>query len=385
MRILSNPFSIWSAVIHYRFGLAAERLCLCGHSSPLLPSRRGICKLEKAVFDRGKKTAPRQDQSGDKSPHSTWRTAHQATLHVAALCLLLFLPSVTRAAETNPLQVAVDPGSVTISSGNHPVLDYCATAAPFKPYVRELFTPGGVQILRDKVPDHKHHHGLMFAVAVDGVNFWEEAADSGIEKPRGPCELATASFLDTTCTRVLQTLDWTDAHGKRLLVERREIGVVAAKSAAPVTLVLWNSDFSTAKGVDAVKLDGHHYFGLGMRFLQSMDSGGRFFNSANQRGETVQGSERLVAANWCAYTAKADGKPVTAAIFDHPSNPRHPNKIFTMTPPFAYMSATLNLWKEPLLLKAGSKLKLRYAVAVWDGETTAAQIESLYEKWRNVP
>ena len=24
-------------------------------------------------------------------------------------------------------------------------------------------------------PDHKHHHGLMFALSVDGVNFWEEA------------------------------------------------------------------------------------------------------------------------------------------------------------------------------------------------------------------
>ncbi len=97
-----------------------------------------------------------------------------------------------------------------------------------------------------------------------------------------------------------------------------------------------------------MKLDGHHYYGLGMRFLTSMDSGGRFFNSSKQPGEVVRGSERLVAAKWCAYTAKADGKPVTVAIFDHPSNPRHPNKMFTMTPPFAYLSATLNLWKEPL-------------------------------------
>ena len=118
-----------------------------------------------------------------------------------------------------------------------------------------------------------------------------------------------------------------------------------------------------------------------MRFLTSMDSGGRFFNSTGQPGDVVRGSERLVAASWCAYTASADGKPVTVAIFDHPSNPRHPNQLFTMTPPFAYLSATLNLWKEPLTLKAGTKLKLSYAVAAWDGETSAEQIESLYDKW----
>ena len=52
-------------------------------------------------------------------------------------------------------------------------------------------------------------------------------------------------------------------------------------------------------------------------------------------GEIVRGDERLTAAKWCAYTAKADGKPVTAAIFDHPGNVRHPAKMFTMSKPFA--------------------------------------------------
>jgi hypothetical protein len=285
------------------------------------------------------------------------------------------------AAEPTSLQIVEGPTSATIRAGNRTILEYCTKASPMKPYVRKLFTPGGVQILRDSPFDHKHHHALMFALGVDGVNFWEEAAESGTEKPRDLLSTATASFLDATCVQILQTLDWTDAHGKQLLVERREVGAVATKSAAPVTLVLWNSELSPAAGLEAVKLDGHHYYGLGMRFLTSMDTGGRFFNSSNQPGDVVAGSERLVAAKWCAYTASAGGKPVTVAIFDHPSNPRHPNRIFTMSPPFAYLSATLNLWKEPLVLKAGAKLKLSYAVAVWDGETPAEQIQALYEKW----
>lgn len=286
-----------------------------------------------------------------------------------------------RAAERAPLQVPSGPTNVTIRADGRTLLEYRAAASPMKPYVERLFSPGGVQVLRDLVPDHKHHHGLMFALGANGVNFWEETAGAGTEKPRGDLDHAVGSVLDAPCTRIIQTLDWTDAHGKKLLVERREIGGTAPKGPAPVTLVLWNSEFSPAEGVDAVKLDGHHYYGLGMRFVKSMDTGGRFFNASKEPGDIVHGSERLVAAKWCAYTAKAEGKPVTVAIFDHPSNPRHPNKMFTMTPPFAYLSATLNLWKEPLLLKAGGKLKLSYAVAVWDGETPAEQIESLYEKW----
>ena len=286
------------------------------------------------------------------------------------------------AAELAASQLPEGTASVTIRLGDdHTGLEYRPTAWPMKPYIRELYTPGGVQILRDSPSDHKHHHGLMFALGVDGVDFWGEAAGAGTEKPRDPPKRTAGLFLDGFCARLSQTLDWTDAQGKKLLVERREVGTAALEKPAPVTLVLWNSDLSPAKGVDVVKLDGHHYYGLGMRFVTSMDSGGRFFNSSKQSGEVVRGSERLVAAKWCAYTAKADGKPVTVAIFDHPSNPRHPNKMFTMTLPFAYLSATLNLFKEPLVLKTGATLKLSYAVAVWDGETSAQQVESLYEKW----
>jgi hypothetical protein len=285
------------------------------------------------------------------------------------------------AAEPAALKLVEGPGGVTIRAGDRTVLEYRTTPSPMKPYVRELFSPGGVQVVRDAVPDHKHHHGLMFALGVNGVNFWEETPTAGTEKPRGRFLTLTASILDTSCAQIVQTLDWTDAQGKPLLVERREVEAVRSGKAAPVTVVLWTSELSPAPGLEAVKLDGHHYYGLGMRFLKSMDAGGRFFNSSKQPGDVVAGSERLVAANWCAYTARAEGKPVTVAIFDHPANPRHPNRMFTMTPPFAYLSATLNLWKEPLELKAGAKLKLRYAVAVWDGETPAEQIQSLYEEW----
>ena len=306
-----------------------------------------------------------------------------SALSLIVLALIaLTTPQQSAAAEPPTYTVAEGPADTAIVYAGRTVLKYRMAASPMKPYVRELFTPGGVQVLRDLVPDHKHHHGLMFAVGVDGVDFWGETAGAGSEKPRdyhsgGPAR----TFLGAVRMGFTQILDWTDAHGKQLLVERREVTVAMPETPAPVTLVLWKSELSPAAGVAGVKLDGHHYYGLGMRFLKSMDNGGRFFNSSKQLGEIVRGSERLVAAKWCAYTASAEGKPVTVAIFDHPSNPRHPNKLFTMTPPFAYLSATLNLWKEPLVLKAGEQLNLSYAVAVWDGETSAQQIESLYEKW----
>jgi hypothetical protein len=68
-------------------------------------------------------------------------------------------------------------------------------------------------------------------------------------------------------------------------------------------------------------------------------------------------------------------------MFSHPANPRQPAHWFTMVDPFAYLAATLNLYRQPIVLKAGRSLDLTYAVAVWDGSPAAAAIEGTYQRW----
>ena len=58
------------------------------------------------------------------------------------------------------------------------MLQYRYGDVPFKPYVKELFTSSGINVLLDAPPDHLHHHGLMFACAVNNVDFWGEAVGS---------------------------------------------------------------------------------------------------------------------------------------------------------------------------------------------------------------
>jgi len=149
-------------------------------------------------------------------------------------------------------------------------------------------------------------------------------------------------------------------------------------------LLDWRSRLQTPPGKDSMALTGSHYFGLGMRFVASMDDGGRFSNADDKLGEVVRGDERLTPTKWCAFTAKADGKPVTVAIFDHPQNPRYPARMFTMAKPFAYLSATRNEWKEPLVVNADKPLDLSYGVAVWDGEVDKSTVEKLYQRWLNL-
>ena len=257
-----------------------------------------------------------------------------------------------------------------------------------KPCVDKLFTPAGVQVLRDSPSDHKHHHALMFAAAIDGANFWEETrgatgvATSGVERHKAITEMKSTVRDGVARAGLAEELEWlVPAPYKLLAIERREIQVIQAADLG-ATLLDWRSRLQPPPGKDSMTLtSGHHYYGLGMRFVQSMDEGGRFFNADDKTGEIVRGDERLTPAKWCAYTAKADGKPVTVAIFDHSQNPRYPARMFTMSKPFAYLSATRNEWKEPLEVKADKPLELTYGVALWDGEVDKATVEKLYQRW----
>ncbi len=298
----------------------------------------------------------------------------------ACLGILVTAATLLSPACAADLRVSTDDNSATIASGDKTLLHYRLKEVPRKPYADQLFTPGGVNILRDAPHDHLHHHGLMFAVKIDGVDFWAENAKCGQQVVRS-VEGGKSSAGKDASACFTHVIDWKDAAGaKTLAVERRTVGIWKPED-MPATVVTWTTRLQPPEGVDAITLSGSHYFGLGMRFIESMDKVGRFFNPEGKQGEVVRGQERLVRAKWCAYTAPAGGKPVTAAMLDHPKNPRHPARFFTMPAHFAYLSATLNYWKEPLVVKAGEPLVLNYAVAVWDGEVKAEEVEKLYQRW----
>ena len=304
-----------------------------------------------------------------------------SSMNLAVSCVV-FCGCLAVKASAAELRITQDNSTVSIFDGDRLVLHYRYTGVPMKPYADQLFSPAGVQVLRDSPHDHKHHHGLMYALAIDGIDFWSEVGRGfGKELHKSLADVMATVRNGTGRAGFVEQLDWVGpASDKPLLVERRTIDLLRADDLG-ATLVGWRCRLQTPPGKEAIKITGSHYFGLGMRFVESMDTGGRFFNADDKPGEIVRGDERLTAVKWCAYTAKADGKPVTAAIFDHPGNVRHPAKMFTMSKPFAYLSATLNVWKEPLVVKAGKPLELRYGVALWDGEVDKATVEKLYQRW----
>ncbi len=305
--------------------------------------------------------------------------ARAATLAAAAVlaCSATWLLAALPAYGQDALTIDTEASAVVVKLGERPLLGYQYVENPAKPYVARLFSPAGVNVLRDSPLDHKHHHSLMFAVAVDGVDFWSENEKCGRQvhrEARGP-ELLTMFGLNWAAGE--QKIDWVAPGDASLLLRETRTLAVCRTADTAATFLGWQSRLETPPGKESVTLSGSPYFGLGMRFLPSMDTGGTFQNADGKTG--VAGTNDARSA-WCAYSAAADGKPVTVAVFDDPKNPRHPATWFTMDQGFAYVSATLNLSKEPLKVEAGKPLVLRYAVAVWDGRVEKDKIEALYRR-----
>lgn len=281
----------------------------------------------------------------------------------------------------NPMRITTEEDVVSVHSDRRVLLRYRYENVPFKPYVQELFSPQGVNILRDAPADHLHHHALMFAVAVDGVNFWEEQRAPGRQVHRCFADTRIHERNGVRLAGFTEQLDWVNPRGEELLLRESRTIEVCQPNDLEATILSWQSSLAVPSGKESAMLTGSHYFGLGIRFLKSMDENGQFRNAAGKTGDAVRGDERLVRARWCAYTAGANSKPVTVAMFGHPDNMRHPTQWFTMTKPFAYLSATLNLHEEPLTVTSDKPLALRYAVAVWDNRVGNEQIEQIYQWW----
>ncbi len=307
---------------------------------------------------------------------------------------LAALPTVSAQTLTaGPLKLDVQPavGRVNVTFQGRPVLVYAFASNQFKPYVKELYTLAGDNVLLDSPPDHAHHHGLMFAVWVNGINFWEERTDPGVEKPIGLPSCEAHSLSDGPARAVIgQTIHWvastnrwlTDTTPVALLVERRTLTLTVDEAAREVA-VRWHGDFTVGHGARQVTLSGSFYDGLGLRLPRIFDHDARHENSENLPYTKAQTGE-LTAARWSAVSHLLDGHDVMVAVFNRPTN-RGPSKFFTMLNPFTYVSATQDWEKQPQTFQTGDHFSLDHLVIVYSPSKSRAALEHRYARWLAAP
>ena len=306
-------------------------------------------------------------------PGSRFRKDGAAVVCAALACLVV---GTLHAAESQ--QITKDNGKVRLTAGERPLLTYLYRPNPYKAYVRRLYTPDGRNVLLDSPDHHRHHHGLMYALQAGDVNFWHEFPD------RSPGTQSHASLdllRDDSGPGFQHQLHWQSADGQTIARERRTVRLLRAGDQRNPHLLEWHTRLVPDTEDGSLTLSGHHYYGLGLRFVRDMDGDADFFNSSGEPGDIFRGAERLVEADWCAVTGTIEGEPVTVAMFGHPDNPRHPATWFTMPESFAYLSATLNLHEKKLTITRDEPLNVRYGIALWDHGVGAETVDDCYRTW----
>ena len=313
---------------------------------------------------------------------------------LAALLIASWLGRTAQTAETSGLHLTPTTSSSgwTISYQGKPLLVYSFDPQKFKPYVKELSTIKGDNILRDAPFDHLHHHALMYAIKVNGINFWEETSGNGVQKPvqtPGPVlGFVESGGRQLPQAKISQVLHWVapqdaflpNSAPVALLSEHRTLVLTVDEEHQEVALE-WKSQFEVGPKTNVVTLTGANYHGLGMRFLQQLDPLAVHL-VAGLRPDLANNRQDLSPAPWAAVSFNVPGHPATVALAGHPGNSRGNATYFSMLTPFAYLSATQALDKEPLVYRAGDKWELSYLVLLYPQAQPPGGLAQRVDRWR---
>lgn len=282
--------------------------------------------------------------------------------------------------------VETTPDGCRVTWDGNPVLSYHSSPDLPKPFVHPLYTPAGHEVTLASPPDHIHHRGLMFAwgsIAPAGspegyhLTFWGEEGDPStlgriVPAPNVPLRAEVADGV----VRLVAHNEWRRNSDDLLVLRERQEIVVYGPYKGRGMVLSWITEQTPPMDIEIGPTPGRDvsYYGLGLRTPHDMD-----------RGQTIDANGRVGIdqcygdnADWCAYGS--DVAPARGfAMFDHPSNPRHPTGWFVMND-FGYMTASLPA-REPFMLRAGETLRLEYGVLAFDGGLDRRLIKDAYDWW----
>src|SRR5579862_1637210 len=267
-----------------------------------------------------------------------------------------------------------------------------------KPYLHPLRSASGkvvtlaypLEDIPGEAHDHPHHRGLWFAHGdVNGFDFWGNETRGA---KFGRIVLAKVNNLagGKESGAIDATFEWRDPNGKVLLTEARQMTFYAQ----PKTRMI---DFDiTLTAVEKAVFGDTKEGTFALRVASGLEEPhadapaqpartGHLVDSEGRQGEKEVWGKR---ASWADYYGVVDGEPLGIAIFDNPSNPRHP----TWWHARSYGLFAANIFglhdfendkskDGSLTLAPSEKLRFRYRVVIHPGDVHSAHIAKLYEEY----
>jgi len=291
------------------------------------------------------------------------------------------------------VQIAEADGKLIIKVNGADFTEYRYTGAPHV-YFYPVIGPGGARMTRDypMVPnsegeehDHPHHRSLWYSHgAINGIDFWSEGSKAG--KIVHDKFLQIKSGADQGTIR--STCKWVAPDGSTTCTDERTFRVYTR----PNNERLFDFDI-TIKAADKDLVFGDTKEGsMAIRVAESM----RLIHGKNKPGDghillstgVKDGDTWGKHADWCDYYGPVGGKTVGIAIFDHPSNPRHPTTwhvrdygLFAANPFGLHDFEKKEKGAGDLTVPAGKSITFRYRFYIHEGTTDEAKVAERYAEY----
>lgn len=261
-----------------------------------------------------------------------------------------------------------------------------------RPVLYPLLGPGQVPMTRhwpfDAIPgeehDHPHHRSVWFAHGdINGHDLWSEVPNAGktvhqkflqVRSGKKQGLIQSSNLLVTADNQILGS----DRRTLRFyrVPQGRMFDFEVAVYASHGDLVFGD----TKEGTMAIRL------AESMRVVRNKQPAeGHIVLSTGIRDQAAWGKR----ADWCDYYGPVEGKTLGIAIFDHPSNPRHPTwwhvrdyGLFAANP-FGLHDFDKQQTKDAgkLTIPAGQSLTFRYRVYIHEGDEQQAGVAERYRQY----
>lgn len=270
-----------------------------------------------------------------------------------------------------------------------------------KPILYPILSPSQVAMTRGwpvdddttgESHDHPHHKSMWFSHEINGIDFWSE--QGGIVKTRS----ADTEFADRSDNAILTQSDWIERRTQRTVLTDQTTYRFGGDQIShwidcQIIFKATQGDLQfddTKEGLFAIRTHRD------LRLTADATGGaaavkevfGNAINSDGVTGKNVWGKR----ARWILYFGHIDNRPVSIAMYDHPTNLRHPTTWhardygLVAANPFGVHHF---LGKEKgagrYTVKQGDELRLRYRAEFFDGIQTLDAIEGKFQSFASKP
>ncbi len=314
---------------------------------------------------------------------------------LATALAAVFLAAMPRAHADGEVTITEADGKAIVQIDGQPFVEYVFQGHA-KPILYPIVGPYGIEMTRNypmkedvdnEALDHPHHKSLWYTHDdVNGVQFWMEYPRSSDRQPGRIVQ----NEIQIEGNAIRAKNDWVAPDGKIVCSDDRVVtfGTTSAGRFIDFQITIDASHGDVTFGDTKEGTMGIRMHPL-LRLQNDEKRGNHTAKGSAINSEGVEGKEMWgKRAKWVDYWGPINEKVVGIAIFDHPSNPRHPTwwharyyGLVTANPFGIHAFEGKPEGTGAMRIPSGESVTFRYRFLFHTGDVKQANIEGEYESF----